>query len=133
VRRWIAAVLPALAVVAGCGGGGALGPPQQPVKLVATVGVNDAYTISVTDETGTKIKNLVAGTYTVEIHDASQIHDFHLKGAGVSERTTVEETVTRTLRITFQPGKYSFTCDAHGSSMKGSFHVSAPASPASTP
>lgn len=121
-------------LVAGCGGssGGApgasgdgdnLGPVQKPASLVAQVGKDDAYEISLTDPDGQPIKNLAAGAYDVKVEDLSSIHDFHLTGGGVSESTTVGEKVEKTWHVTFAPGDYSFVCDPHSSSMSGDFHV----------
>jgi predicted extracellular nuclease len=96
---------------------------QHPKSLVGVVGHNDAFSISLSDEAGNAINNLAAGTYSLAIKDESTIHDFHLTGAGVDKTTGIGGTSTTTFSVTFKPGKYSFVCDPHASSMHGSFTV----------
>jgi hypothetical protein len=103
--------------------GGDLGPVQQPASLVAEVGENDAFEITLTDPDGNDIQNLAAGDYDVKVEDHSSIHNFHLTGNGVSESTTVGEKTETTWHITFKPGDYTFVCDPHSSTMNGDFHV----------
>jgi plastocyanin len=90
---------------------------------VGVVGHNDAFSISLSDPSGNAISNLAAGTYSLSIKDESSIHDFHLTGAGVDRATGVGTTGTTTFSVTFKPGKYSFVCDPHASSMHGEFTV----------
>jgi hypothetical protein len=113
-----------------CGGGssgpkaGSTRPVQHPAALVGLVGHNDAFSISLSDPSGNAISNLAAGTYSMSIKDESSIHDFHLTGAGVDRTTGVGSTGTTSFSVTFKPGKYSFVCDPHASSMHGEFTVS---------
>ena len=120
----------AVAVVATACGGSATPkkstPPaavQHPKSLVGVVGHNDAFSISLSDESGNAIDNLAAGTYSLTIKDESSIHDFHLTGPGVDKATPVGSAVTTTFSVTFKPGSYSFVCDPHSSSMHGTFTV----------
>jgi hypothetical protein len=111
-----------------CGGGSAKKPTtpaplQHPQSLVGVVGHNDAFSISLSDEAGKPIANLAAGTYTVTIKDESSIHDFHLRGAGLDKATGIGGTGTSTFSLTFKPGRYTFLCDPHASSMHGAFTV----------
>jgi len=118
-----------LAAAAACGGsssGGqpaASGPPQHPNALVGTVGKNDAFTISLTDDAGTAIRNLAAGSYKLTVHDDSGIHNFHITGSGVDDKTDIQKVGVQTFTINVKPGTYTFVCDIHPS-MKGSFTVS---------
>ena len=50
--------------------------------LVATVGIGDGFNISLKDASGTPVKHLDPGAYTIQVHDQSEIHDFHLIGPG---------------------------------------------------
>jgi hypothetical protein len=71
------------------------------------------------------------GTYTIQVHDLSTTHDFHLTGpGGVDRRTEVSEIEHPIWTVTFREGTYTFKCDAHAS-MKGTFVVAsgAPAPP----
>ena len=69
------------------------------------------------------VKKLKAGTYTFKISDKSNIHNFHLKGPGVDKKNSVGGTGTTTWKLKLKKGKYTFVCDPHFTSMKGSFTV----------
>jgi len=99
-------------------------PAQHPTALVGEVGKNDAFTISLSDDHGTQITNLAAGTYKLTVHDDSSIHNFHLAGAGVNEITSVGNKGVETFTVTFKPGTYTFVCDPHAGTMNGHFRVS---------
>ena len=62
---------------------------ENPV-LEGTVGTNDAFVISLVDASGAKVTHLDPGTYTIHVHDRSDLHDFHLDGPGVNQSTDVE-------------------------------------------
>ncbi len=83
-------------------------------KITGTVG--PGFTISLKKPTK-------AGKYTLVVSDKSSIHNFHLKGKGVNVMTTVPATGSKTFKITLAKGKYSFLCDPHPTSMKGSFTI----------
>jgi plastocyanin len=92
-----------------------------PVKLTGTVG--PSFTITLKKGTS-KVTKLKAGKYTFVIHDKSNIHNFHLKGPVSKMFTSVSFTGTKTVTLTLKPGKYTYVCDPHASSMRGSFRVS---------
>ena len=129
-------VMPALAGLAAvgvmltaCGGSSGAdasspGPLQRPASLVADVGHHDGFTISLTDPSGQRIRNLAAGTYSLAIKDESSLHNFHLTGDGVDKTTSIGDTGTVTFSVTFKPGTYTFVCDPHSSQMHGKFTVS---------
>lgn len=83
-------------------------------KLTGTVG--PGFTISMKKPTK-------AGKYTLVVRDKSSIHNFRLKGPGVKVATSVPKTGTKTFKITLKKGKYTFLCDPHPTSMKGSFTI----------
>jgi plastocyanin len=64
-----------------------------------------------------------AGKYSLVVSDKSSAHNFHLAGPGVNVKTSVGATGSKTFRITLKKGKYSFVCDPHASSMRGSFTI----------
>jgi plastocyanin len=73
---------------------------------------------------GATVKKQKAGKVSITVSDKSSIHNFRLKGPGVNkEITTVPFTGTKTVTLTLKKGKYTFVCDPHASSMKGSFTV----------
>jgi plastocyanin len=116
----------ALLLLAGPG----LAAHRDATTLHATVG--PSYTISLTDAGGAAVKNLQPGSYTILVDDKSDIHDFHLTGPGVDQATDIEGTGTATWNVTFTNGTYTFVCDAHATTMRGSFTVGATTTPPTT-
>ena len=96
--------------------------------LVGTVGTNDAYVISLKHQDGSAVTSLTAGTYQIEVHDNSAIHNFHLTGPGnVNQTTGVDDVTTITWTVTLEPGTYTYQCDPHAPVMHGTFTVTAAA------
>ena len=89
-------------------------------RLTATVG--PGFTITLKKGT-TKVTRLKAGTYTITVRDRSGDHNFHLKGPGVNKLTSVDWTGTKTWTVRLRAGRYTFLCDPHPESMKGTFRV----------
>ena len=84
-------------------------------KLLGTVG--PGFTITLTK------KPTKAGKYTLVVSDKSSIHNFHLTGPGVNVKTSVAAAGSKTFRITLKKGKYTFLCDPHASTMRGTFRI----------
>jgi plastocyanin len=108
---------------------GVLGSPTvafAQTKLIANVGLNDAFTISLRTATGGSVDNIPAGAYEIEVHDHSSMHNFHLTGPGVNMSTTEGFVGTETWTVTLQDGRYTFLCDPHPTQMRGSFTVGTP-------
>jgi plastocyanin len=92
--------------------------------LTGDVGVNDSFTITLTDANGARVTHLDTGTYTLRVHDHSAFHDFHLSGPGnVDVSTTPDFVGDQTFTVTLVDGQYFFQCDPHSSQMKGNFTV----------
>jgi len=93
--------------------------------LTGTVGTNDGFVLTLTDPGGAPISHVDAGTYTLVVHDNSQLHNFHLFGpGGVDAATTVEGTGDSTFTVDLVDGIYTFQCDPHSfSGMRGQFAV----------
>jgi plastocyanin len=89
--------------------------------LIGSVG--PGFEISLTMENGDEITALAPGTYTIEVNDQSDIHNFHLTGPGVDESTEVAEVEEETFEVTLEAGTYNYVCDPHASTMSGSFEV----------
>jgi len=83
-------------------------------KLAGTVG--PGFTISLKKPTK-------AGKYVLVVSDKSSIHNFRLKGLGVNVATSVAATGSKTFKVTLKKGKYTFVCDPHRTTMKGSFTI----------
>jgi len=86
--------------------------------------VGPGFEISLKGSDGQDVTTLTAGTYTIDVDDQADIHNFHLTGPGVDEMTDVSGTGTTTWTVTLQDGSYHFQCDPHSSTMNGDFQVS---------
>ncbi len=94
-------------------------------KLIGTVGKNDAYKISLATSSGKITKTLKAGTYTLVIHDDSNLHNYELDGPhGKSWTfTSVPFKGTKTVTMKFAAGAYKAYCQPHESIMFQHFTV----------
>src|ERR671936_1974472 len=90
-------------------------------KLVAVVGTNDAFVISLRDAAGNQVTQLAPGTYDIAVSDRSEAHNFHLKGPGVDMATAIDAKQETTWTVTIGNGRYTYVCDAHASVMRGYF------------
>jgi plastocyanin len=121
---------------AGCGGGdneSASTTETATTETTSTSGetgttlqgsVGPGFEISLTGSDGQAVSTLTPGTYTIDVNDQSDAHNFHLTGPGVEETTDVGGTGTTTWTVTLQDGSYHFQCDPHASTMNGDFEVS---------
>jgi plastocyanin len=82
------------------------------------------FTIEVS-QNGQDAETVKAGTYTLEVEDKSDQHNFHLIGPGVDEEVTEVPFVgDKSVTVTLKKGTYTYQCDPHASSgMKGTFAV----------
>lgn len=99
------------------------GAGAQGTTRFGTVG--PGFTITLKDAAGNAVTTLDAGTYTFQIDDKSDAHNFHLTGPGVDKATDVEQVGMVTWSVTLVAGRYHFQCDPHASLMKGDFTVGA--------
>jgi len=95
-------------------------PASTDGTLQATVG--PGYSINLT-QNGVKVTHLDPGTYTIDVNDQADIHNFDLFGPGVKESTGIDTIGTTTWTVTFTDGTYNYNCDAHPASMNGKFTV----------
>src|ERR1041385_8305842 len=86
-----------------------------------TGNVGPGYVISVKDATGGAVTQLDPGTYTLVVHDQSDIHNFHLSGPGVDVATDIDFIGDQTFTVTLADGTYTYVCDAHFGTMRGTF------------
>ncbi len=137
-RFVLVAMLAGLALaVAGCGGDDEEGAATETEtttettdtggaaagsKLVGSV-ASDDFVITLQTEDGSDVTSLPAGSYTLEIVDKSDIHNFHLTGPGVDVSSEVGEQEDEDYDIELQAGTYNYVCDPHASQMSGSFEV----------
>lgn len=110
----------ALALVAVLAGGTIAGGAVAAVKAKAAGGtVNANFTITST----LRNKTVKKGVYVFTIRDRTGDHNYHLKGPGVNKATSVGGTGTFVWKVTLRPGTYTFQCDPHSGSMRGTFRV----------
>jgi plastocyanin len=112
-------------ILAGCGGSD---DDESAGTTAAETGASGGTTLTATVGPGFDISlsgtdGLTAGDYTIEVSDKSSAHNFHLTGPGVDMQTEVSEAEDTSWTVTLQAGEYTFVCDPHASSMKGSFTV----------
>jgi plastocyanin len=105
-------------------------PAATDGTLQASVG--PGYSISLT-QNGVKVTHLDPGTYTINVNDQADIHNFDLFGPGVKESTGVDTIGTTTWTVTFTDGTYNYVCDAHPASMTGKFTVGTVQTTTTTP
>jgi hypothetical protein len=74
------------------------------------------------DASGSIVRNLAPGTYTIVVRDLSTEHNFHLKGPDVDKRTSESGTGTVTWTVTFVDGEYEYRSDEE-SHMRWEFYV----------
>ena len=74
---------------------------------------------------GEDAQTVKAGTYTLDVEDKSDTHNFHLIGPGVDEEVTdVPFVGEKSVTVTLEPGTYTYQCDPHAANgMKGTFTV----------
>jgi Copper binding proteins, plastocyanin/azurin family len=110
----VAAALAAFTLTASAG---AVTPP----KLVGAVGPGFTITMKRFNK---PLRLLKPGRYSITVSDRSNIHNFHLKGPGVNrEITTIGFVGTKTAIVKLVKGTYTYICDPHFSTMKGTFKV----------
>jgi plastocyanin len=81
------------------------------------------YKIEMKNSANRPLKTVKAGTHRIKIEDKAAIHNFHLVGPGVDKSTSVSGVGERIWTVNLKPGTYSFFCDPHASSMRGTFRV----------
>jgi hypothetical protein len=130
--RIVLAAAAAVVVLVLSGGAGAQSP-----TLFGVVG--PGFSIRLSDASGAPVKHLEPGTYTIQVQDQADQHNFHLTGPGVDRATDIEETGTFVWTVTVVDGSYHFQCDPHPTTMFGNLTVgnvappSAPKPPAAKP
>jgi plastocyanin len=139
-RTIIALVFAGVALTFGataCGGGSSSSSGgQTTTEATTTSGGGGSASGTLKGETGPGFKievsqngkdaeTVKAGTYTLEVEDKSDIHNFHLIGPGVDEEVTdVPFVGDKSVTVTLKKGTYTYQCDPHAAQgMKGTFTV----------
>jgi plastocyanin len=142
-RRTSAAIVLGVALASGtfgCGGDSSSASDNATTEAATTEGATTSeaggstsglkgetgpgFTIEVSLD-GEDAETIKADTYTLEVEDKSDMHNFHLIGPGVDEEVTdVPFVGKKTVTVTLQKGTYTYQCDPHAASgMKGTFAV----------
>ena len=121
--------------VAACGGDDSSSSDETTTEAAST-STGGAASGTLTGETGPGFEievlqdgqdaeTVEAGTYTLDVEDKSDMHNFHLIGPGVDEEVTdVSFVGEKSVTVTLEPGTYTYQCDPHAANgMKGSFTV----------
>jgi plastocyanin len=127
VRRFLPIVLFAAALPLALPAGGGASPVGP--TLHAMVGQNDSDVITLTDASGARVTQLDPGPYRIVVRDLSDLHNFHLRGPGVARATGVDGKGEETWDVVFVEGRYTYLCDPHSTSMRGTFTVGNPPPP----
>jgi plastocyanin len=123
VRIGVPLLLAALAVLAA---------PAAADNPVLNGIVGPGFSISLQDASRAHVANVAPGDYTFHVSDRSDEHNFDLTGPGVDKATGVGEIQDVDWDVTLAQGTYHYVCDAHPTTMKGSFTVGAVTPPAQT-
>jgi plastocyanin len=102
----------------------------DPPLLIGTVG--PGFTIDLTDANGQHVTTLTAGTYTLLVHDLSDVHNFALGSQTTNTRIltgSVEGVGDEHFTLNVTPGSYAYACSAHPDVMNGTFRVVAAPKP----
>ena len=78
--------------------------------------ITAAGTISLRTSKGKTVKTLVKGTYSFVVNDTASIHNYTLKGPGISNRTITGTAFTGTKTVVVKlskPGTYKVYCTIH--------------------
>lgn len=122
----------ALLIAAACAACLVAASPTSADNLQLVGSVGPGFSISVTDSSGSAVKHLDPGTYSLTVHDQSEEHNFHLSGPGVDASTDVLFVGDKTFTITVKDGTYTFVCDAHPTRMHGLFTAGSTPPPTTT-
>jgi hypothetical protein len=108
------------------------GPAVAGTTATLQANVGPGFVISLRDASSAGVSHLDPGTYTIHVVDQSPEHDFHLTGPGVDKATQIDTTGTQDWDVTLVDGTYRYVCDAHATTMRGSFTVGAVTTPVAT-
>jgi plastocyanin len=120
--RFLVISIVAAAVLAVAAGASAA-PAKDNFQLKGEVYGNSLFKIEMENKAGRKLRTVKAGTYRIKVEDKATIHNFRLRGPGVNKATSVPGRAETIWTVRLRKGTYTFLCDPHASSMRGSFRV----------
>jgi plastocyanin len=106
-------------------------PPSnaRPAAGVLLASVGPDFTISLTDEAGAPVTRVEPGIYSIRVVDRSTVHNFHLHGPGLNRDSGQAATGDSEWTVELREGYFTFVCDPHAESMRGSFVAGTPPPP----
>jgi len=123
VRARMLATTTAVAGLALCGAPGGLASVSKDTFALKGEVYPLAFKIEMKNAANRKLVSAKAGTYRMKVEDPSAIHNFRLKGPGLNRATSVPGKAERIWTVTLKKGTYTFLCDPHPTTMKGTFRV----------
>ena len=103
--------------------GASAAPAKDNYQLKGEVYGNSLFKIEMENKAGRKVRTVKAGTYRIKVEDKATIHNFRLRGPGVNKATSVPGKAETIWTVRLSKGTYTYLCDPHASSMRGSFKV----------
>jgi plastocyanin len=89
-------------------------------KSKGTVG--PGFTITLKSLQGQVVKTLTPGAHTFVLADKADIHNFSIKGPGLSKQLTGTSFVgTKTVTVTLKKGTYTYYCSVHPTQIHHTF------------
>jgi plastocyanin len=122
VKRFLLISVVAAALLAVASGASAA-PAKDNYQLKGEVYGNSLFKIEMENKAGKKIRTVKAGTYRIKVEDKATIHNFRLRGPGVNKATSVPGKAETIWTVRLRKGTYTYLCDPHASSMRGSLKV----------
>ena len=120
----IIAVLAALAIAGAVVIASASSASKDGRQLYGSVGPGFVISLHEDGPDGAVVTSLRPGVYWLTVHDASPFHNFHIFGPGLDEVVTSVPLVDDvTVKIKVKHGDYTYQCDPHARTMKGTFAV----------
>ena len=92
-------------------------------------GVDDDWSIWLVPPGGDNVQTLPPRSYVIDVSDASNEHNFHLRGPGVDRATALRREEYTTWTVTLAPGTYEYFSDSQPREMHETFTVSGTAPP----
>jgi plastocyanin len=99
---------------------------SSPASGTLTAVVTPQAQITLQNPDGTDVRHLDPGSYVINVDDRTDLHNFHLSGTGVNMRTSLDLVETAQWTVELTNGTYTFLCDAHPTTMRGTFTVGTP-------
>ena len=92
-------------------GGGPPATTPTPKPVVRLRASAPGAKVTLATASGTAVKRLSAGTYSIAVRDTSRAHNFHLQGPGVNRKTGIAFRGSATWRVILAPGTYRYWSD----------------------